>query len=692
MFYIRRNFAIRCILADAVLCSDQGEQMTKMIRALSPGPNREPARSPKARSNGVTDVKGSESWPVLVIVGGYCLFTALFIAIYRAPLDSPPLIVLIYYVFIGISAIAAYSAGDRLAAGSGWQSYGLPVLFFLVVCAIPFLTAYVRLNAALSIIVMAIVCCVAVIGGLTRPLPWRQVLLSAAVSLILAGYCFVTVNAMKYATVLSPENALAGLLDRDTLYHAAIAAMFHQFGVPSTGLDGIPLTHYHTLTHIWLGTVAGGVGLNAVFGYFLGNQIVFIPLVYFSISVTTRAMAGASRNATSSLVNTLIPIAILLLIGLVDWNSYLVSESHAVGLTFVLLGVAFLVQLANRLEQPIPMPTLAIGFLISLLASGSKVSAGGLFSVAFYYLLLRSGKLTILQHAVLALFWIALLWLLRSFFLPSAHAEQSTLSPLHFLFTYSSTAVVNLAAILVAAVICALRWKKKQNRPLQEALLVMLAAGTAPALLLKVDGGSAYYFINVATWIAVAIVAAALIRQADALQPRFACLLAIGATVLFISADLIWHHTVSRFRSIVNELQETASATNASSLDGNSIVEKLNEGPLGRLATTITKNRGEIGAPIVMIEPQLWEKLPYSCPYTPFFVPAYIGLPLLLGLQQQAAKCEIGPYYSMPDYGPQSLPQSGLDDSSACALAKARGFEKLLRVETLDDARLLDCS
>ena len=650
------------------------------------------APSPGAGSgsaNGSAAPPDPTSWSAAVLFAGYCLFTAVFIAIFRAPFQSPPLMVTIYYALIGIAAMAAYGAGERLAARDLRRSRSLPALLFVLALAVPFATASARLDPALAVAAIVAVAGVALAAGPWRPMPWKGALLSIAFSAALAGYCFLTINAMRYATVLSPEDALAGLLHRDTLYHSAIAAMFRQFGVPSTGLDGIPLTHYHTLSHIWLGSVADGVGLNAVFGYFLGNQVVLIPLMYFSVAVATRAMLGTQLNAAANLASAVLPIAVLLLVGLVDWNSYLVSETHAVGLALVLLGLAFLVSVADRLDRPIPMSTLAIGLLIGLLACASKVSAGGVFLVAFYYLLLRSRQLTRLQYALLALFGLLLLLLLQAFILPAAHLDQSKLNPFHFLWTYRATAIVNLVPILIATVISVRSWKKKENRPLQEALLIMLAASTAPALLLQVDGGSAYYFINIATWIAAAIIAATIVRVAGARWARPLYALAIGAALLLMGVDLTQRNTLSRFTDLLARPQQVVSTIPGFEA-GQSIVENLTGASLGRLVATIAEHRGD-GAPIVMIEPELWEQLPYSCPTQPFFVPAYVGLPLLLGLQPQAARCQLEPHYSFPDYGPQSPPQSGLSDGEVCALAQARGFAEVLRVETLDDARLLDC-
>lgn len=616
------------------------------------------------------------------------LFMALLVATTRALFHTPSLWVPAYYALVSISAMATYCATTRLRLQEPLRS-GLSVCLALLSLAIPFLVSFAGLHVLVAITAMALISTLALVSG-PRHIPLYGIILAIAFAALFAGYCFLTINAMGYATVLSPENALAGTLRQDTLYHAAIASMFQRFGVASTGLDGIPWTRYHILTHMWLGEVGAGVGLNAVFGYFLGNQIVFIPLMYFSLTIASEAMVDLDKAKPKNLSTTTLPIIVLLLIGQWDWNSYLVSESHAASLFLVLLGLPFLLAMAESIDKPISTSTLFIGCLIGLTACAAKVSAGGVFLIGFLYLLSRTRKLTLSQYGLLVLFGALLVWILRSYLMPAAHEAQSQLVPLNFAKLYPEITVANLTTILIATTICTWLWLNKRNRARQEMLLLMLAAGAGSGMLLKLDGGSAYYFLNLGTWIATAIIVAASAGWLKRDFERTTLVAALGVALILMGADLLHRNTLGEFKASFEALRHFAAENSEPTAEAKSAYD-LKATPLERLVATIEKGRKDGTVPLVMIEPKLWDQMPYRCPTASFFVPAYTGLPLLLGIQSIAARCELGPYYSFPDYSLQTPFPDNLADDKICALARARGFVDVLHVKTLDDAKTLGC-
>ncbi|WP_144379113.1 hypothetical protein [Mesorhizobium amorphae] len=618
----------------------------------------------------------------------FSLFLALLVAIARLPFHAPSPWVPAYYALVSVSAMGTYCAMTRSRLPEPLRS-GLSVCLVLLSLAVPFFVSFAGIHALAAVAAMAVISTFTLVSGLRR-VSFYGAILAIAFAALFAGYCFLTINTMGYATVLSPENALAGTLRQDTLYHAAIASMFQRFGVFSTGLDGIPWTRYHILTHMWLGEVGAGVGLNAVFGYFLGNQIVFIPMMYFSLAMATGAMASSDNAKSDDLTTTIVPVIILSLVGLWDWNSYLFSESHAASLFLVLLGLPFLLAMTEQIGRPISTSTLLIGCLIGLTACAAKVSAGGVFLVGFLYLLFRSRRLTLPQYGLLVLFGALLLWVLRSYLLPAAHEAQSQLAPLNFARLYPDIAIVNLAIILVAAAVCTWRWLDRKNRAWQETLLLMLATSAGLGMLLKLDGGSAYYFLNLGSWIATAITAATIAGWLKGELKGISILVALGIALVLMGADMLHRNTLGEFKASFAALPRSAAGNPGPTAEAMP-ADSLQATPLGRLVATIEKGRKDGTLPIVMIEPKLWDRVPYRCPSAPFFIPAYTGLPLLLGVQSIAPKCELGPYYSFPDYNLQAPAPDNLADDKICALARARGFVDVLHVKTLDDAQTLDC-
>src|SRR5439155_1208620 len=103
------------------------------------------------------------------------------------------------------------------------------------------------------------------------------------------GYCLV-INSRGYATVLAPEQAATGLLHMDTVFHAAIANMIVHHGAISTGLDGFVPLNYHVLSHIWLACLGLWLGVTTPESYYLGAQIVAIPIQFFSLALAAYSL------------------------------------------------------------------------------------------------------------------------------------------------------------------------------------------------------------------------------------------------------------------------------------------------------------------------------------------------------------------------------------------------------------------
>jgi hypothetical protein len=102
----------------------------------------------------------------------------------------------------------------------------------------------------------------------------------------LAGFgYFLLINSRAYASVLTPELALAGIHQLDTVFHVSIANMLTKYGVLSTGLDGFVPIKYHALSHAWLGCVSLWLGVPTLEGYVVGMQVIAIPMLLFSLSL-----------------------------------------------------------------------------------------------------------------------------------------------------------------------------------------------------------------------------------------------------------------------------------------------------------------------------------------------------------------------------------------------------------------------
>ena len=112
----------------------------------------------------------------------------------------------------------------------------------------------------------------------------------------LAGFgYFLVINSRAYASVLTPELALTGIHQLDTIFHASIANMLVKYGALSTGLDGFVPIKYHVLSHIWLGCVSLWLGVPTLEGYVIGRQVIAIPILLFSLSLAIHLFRRPAR-------------------------------------------------------------------------------------------------------------------------------------------------------------------------------------------------------------------------------------------------------------------------------------------------------------------------------------------------------------------------------------------------------------
>ena len=142
------------------------------------------------------------------------------------------------------------------------------------------------------------------------------------------GY-FLLINSRGYATVLTPELALVGTQHLDTLFHASIANMLVKHGALSTGLDGLVPLKYHVLSHIWLGCISLWLGVSTLEGYYIGAQVIAIPMLFFSLSLATNLLRRPGEGLTDSALTTLwCRFCCFFVVDVWGWTSYLVSESY----------------------------------------------------------------------------------------------------------------------------------------------------------------------------------------------------------------------------------------------------------------------------------------------------------------------------------------------------------------------------
>lgn len=648
------------------------------------------------------------NWGAAIVGIGILIATSGATLFVRAPFAEPGMAIMLFYALISATAIFAFLLTEASYENRQRSGVNYPIVAFLLTFAAPAIGGVWGLALIFTMIIgMSIYRMhqtqldrrrsARTSDNRRRSDVWLFWLSSLAVfisAVAVGSWAFLAGNSMNYASVFSPEKAVLGLLRLDTLYHSSLASMISELGVSSTGLDGVPLIKYHFLSHAWLGKVANFVGETTVSGYFLGHQIVFLPLLFFTLLVTSRVFMAGPISAIRDMLTASIFLALFMIFAVLDWNSYLVSESHTLGLILFLSGCGFLKTLSQDATRRIGLGGLVFGVTVGLLISAAKLSTGFAFFAGFSYLLLRSRKLGVWQWIALGGLYIFVLVFVVALLMPGSHVGETHYSPFDFL-NYPIVGPLNLAVIGAAALLCAFYRVKRQECVFFETTFVMMAVCIVPALLFKIDGGSAYYFLNTATWIAFAVLAAALSHFS---VYRFAVPVLTICAIATVAASFInikSNNTLEAMRADAMQIYDAlkiieGASVNASMPKAPSITQlSVADVPLARLAASIAPFRDTSDPPIVYLGQSAKILNVYPCMAAPFFVPAYIGLPQLWGLP--ASSCDVGPHYSFVEYRHDSTQVEDPSKMELCDAARKRGFGRILLVHNQIDIELIEC-
>ena len=90
--------------------------------------------------------------------------------------------------------------------------------------------------------------------------------------------------AMGYTSFDMLPRLHEGNVHQDTLFHASIAAMIKNYGLASTGLNGLVVTPYHTFSHALMAGISLFSGFGVIEVYGVANSVLFAPILIFAIT------------------------------------------------------------------------------------------------------------------------------------------------------------------------------------------------------------------------------------------------------------------------------------------------------------------------------------------------------------------------------------------------------------------------
>jgi hypothetical protein len=372
-----------------------------------------------------------------------------------------------------------------------------------------------------------------------------SLVLSAAFSGLLIG--FTLAGLCWGSNYLSPnfaEGLKRGHGNLDEIFHIAIANMIKSYGVPSTGLNGLIYLPYHWGSHCYLASFSKLLGISVLESYNLLYPIVITPLFVYSMLVCGISLAErptVNHPLLCSLCLPLVPISTIggilpdslaQRIGL--WNSSVISESMCFSLIFALCGISYLLHTIKRLSKSNQQQTqhlssieyvkLAICvFLITL----TKISVGYIStSIISVIVLLYPTSASIVRRIAAASFILCFFFV--AFIITRYPGEAGHIEPFHFVYEYVHPPLRKLFLPLILAwsfvASCGyllmiaktpLSWRNFlgfEFSPELFCLIITILSSFFPAILMKISGGSAFYFFDVQRQVACLLIIAGIVR------------------------------------------------------------------------------------------------------------------------------------------------------------------------------------
>lgn len=326
-----------------------------------------------------------------------------------------------------------------------------------------------------------------------------------------------------YASPVFTEKLAIGLANKDQLFLISVAQMIKTYGIPSTGLDGLPFLKYHFGSMYFFANTSILLNCSVVDIYNYLYPICFLPLFFSILLQVALQISKYYSNEFSISFNSIQGITfwgifLIANIGLIPTEMrrfvvggglhFFASESYLFSIILLLLIISFI--WGYSLANVSVWQKFLILILIAILLV-SKISTGFLLIPTAMYLLFRSKQLFSLPNIMILTLSIPLLYLLYSLVTDDV---KRPIEFFHFVKNYTDTSVwyyflpVYFAPIFTFIFVSlihkgnkgiALSWSniKSGHFILEETLLFLSLISLIPGLVLSIGAGDASYFSQV---------------------------------------------------------------------------------------------------------------------------------------------------------------------------------------------------
>lgn len=334
--------------------------------------------------------------------------------------------------------------------------------------------------------------------------------------LLIACYLITRIWGDQYLKITAISDFFNGGSFIDTLYHSSIIGSIKTNGYPSLLQNGTDFLYYHCFAHYLVAGLATVFQVPAFVALNYLYPIVFLPIFsWLVIKVASIAKNTFSNTYELTILDYFFIFAILtgfMTKGFADksgfflYSSIYLSESSFISLIFAMLYFCIIDSIKNaknfeKINKAILIP------LFILVLSFSKISTGAIFcaGVCYYYFRKFFAKdknwMLCIVYAMLFLIYYKLQSKSSTF--PNPDVSHSSLFVFHYVKTYTKNLFFSilhylfmlLPVILLGLLIKFCRQKTiSRNHIYLEISIFITFISFLPGLLLKINGGSAFYF------------------------------------------------------------------------------------------------------------------------------------------------------------------------------------------------------
>lgn len=514
--------------------------------------------------------------------------------------------------------------------------------------------------------------------------------------LLLAIACFFglwlgSVCWMWYLKPYMLEGWASGTDKIDTLFHVAIAQMIKTYGIPTTGLDGVPFMNYHWGSHWLFAQFSNFFKLPVVVVYQLCYPAIIAPLLFrtflsFVIEVKQQFSVQEKEGQKLNFLFWIMFLAIF--IGFFksyfagnSWAQYssggtgetvlmLVSESFAISLAvmFGILSIGFNYWHHKKGLTTLQQMVLLLLIIPGLLAILGFVKISSLFIVCcligyfFFRLRMFENKLANLSLAVMVLVTMVVF---KIVFEPRENHGSFSLFYFYKFYDISLLYFITLFFIWNHLFIAFYTIKKKLYRmPIRDLIssgkllpiefaLVVLIAGFLPTIFLRIQNYDALYFTEIHMWIAGALVLVYVpFYNNESMSRRKQIYIALPVAYLLC---IFWFNTkaytanvvydsVAQHKHLLNEIGQNTNAMRVRDVVSNTYKIKdqiYNKNKvlafLGKLKALDTLSLDEKRKTLIYVDFRtLFQRSDYNwrlfCHNIAFIVPALTGMAMIDGI------------------------------------------------------------